>query len=68
MFDALDQALHDESRRWYSERFLGEAMICAHREDGSVGAPEIAGAHDDILIAYCIAEAVRQEQRYMVGS
>jgi len=65
MYDALDRALHDDGRRWYSEQLLMEALLCQRRDDGTVGAPEVEGAHDDLLTAYCIGEAVWQEQGYM---
>lgn len=67
LFDAMEAALADEGRRWYSGHFLGEALICAIDDSGRVGAPEIEGSYDDLLFAYMIAEVVRQEQRYLTG-
>jgi len=67
LFDAMEAALMDEGRRWYSAGFLGECLTCAIDESGRVGAPDIEGVYDDLLFAYMIAEVVRQEQRYLTG-
>jgi len=60
MLNKLNVLLSREPERFMSQRFLGECRTFVNLEDNKIGAA--GGAHDDLVMAMAIAQAVRVEK------
>jgi hypothetical protein len=59
MLNRLNVWLTREPNRFMSQRFLGECRTFVNFDEGKCGAA--GGAHDDLVMAMAIAQAVREE-------
>ena len=60
MLNRLNVLLSREPNRFMSQRFLGECRTFVNFDEGKCGAA--GGAHDDLVMAMAIAQAVREEK------
>jgi hypothetical protein len=60
MLNKLNVLLSREPNRFMSQRFLGECRTFVNHDGGKCGAA--GGAHDDLVMAMAIAQAVREEK------
>ena len=60
MLDNLNVMMSTESQCFMSHRFLNECRTFVRRDEGKDEAA--GGAHDDLVMAMAIAQAVREEK------